>query len=115
MTSLEYTWSPPNENINIALYNFTCTSSNDTVIVLALKATVFEICVDLFSSATAYTCSIAAMNSAGMGPSNTLSVTTEGKTINLYKQLILFHFIILQNTPSVFFHLSHWVLKMDLI
>ena len=59
-------------------YNLICTRCNVIVIDLILKANVFEMSLDLFSSMTAYVCSIAASNSAGIGPSSTISVTTEG-------------------------------------
>lgn len=82
MTSFNFTWSPPDEatqNGDIISYTFTCTSANENVIQLTLKATVFELYVDLFSPATTYTCSIAASNAVGIGPSSILSITTEGK------------------------------------
>ena len=87
MTSLMCSWSPPDETSQNGdiIYIFTCITSNKTVIDLNLKATIFQIYVDLFSSATVYTCSIAASNFAGIGPSSTLSVITEGKITNPYK------------------------------
>ena len=85
-TTLMCTWSPPDEttqNGAIISYDLICTSSNLIVIDLILKANVFEMSLDLFSSMTAYACSIAASNSAGIGPSSTISVTTEGIVTNL--------------------------------
>lgn len=78
------TWSSPDEATHnqymVSYYSLNCTSGDEAVIHLNLKANVFEISIDLFSSATAYACSIAAGNSAGIGPSSTISVTTEGIT-----------------------------------
>ena len=85
-TTLMCTWSPPDEttqNGAIISYNLICNSSNVIVIDLILKANVFEMTLDLFSSMTTYVCSIAASNSAGIGPSSTISVTTEGIITNL--------------------------------
>ena len=84
-TTLICTWSPPDEatqNGAIISYDLICTSSNVIVIDLILKANVFEMTLDLFSSTTAYACSVAASNSAGIGPSTTLIVTTEGIITN---------------------------------
>ena len=115
MTSLMCSWSPPDEtskNGDIISYTLTCITSNKTVIDLTLKATIFQIYVDLFSSATVYSCSIAASNLAGIGPSSTLSVITEGKITNPYKQIDKIFF--LQKLLSLPFHSSHWVLNMAL-
>ena len=85
MTSLSFTWSPleeGTENGDIVFYMFSCTSDNENVVELTLKPTVFELYVNLFRHATTYTCSIAAANSVGTGPSSMLDATTEGKTSN---------------------------------
>ena len=122
-TTLMCTWSPPDEttqNGAIISYNLICNSSNVIVIDLILKANVFEITLDLFSSTTAYVCSIAASNSAGIGPSSTISITTEG--IYYYHQLVIVNslhilyciFYFLQTQFSLISHSFHWVLNMAL-
>ena len=98
MTRLTFTWSPPEQatqNGDIIFYSLSCTTSgNENAVELTLKATVFEMNVDLFRHATTYTCSIAVANSVGIGPSSTLDATTGGKiTYRSGPTLTRFYFI----------------------
>ena len=119
MTSLVCTWSPPDEalqTVSITSYTLSCNTNNETVVDLTLKATVFEISIDLFSSATTYTCTVLASNSAGNGPSSTLNITTEGIQspihAGIWIGLSMKHPQVLL---SVTFHSSLWVLNMALV
>ena len=81
-TVLSLMWEPVDEdeqNGNILSYTLTCSISSDVVFELNLTATVEEIELGVYEADATYSCEIYASNSAGTGPSVTITVTTGSK------------------------------------
>jgi len=81
-TVLSLMWEPVNEdeqNGEILSYTLTCSIGSDVAFELDLTATVEEIELGVYEADATYSCEIYASNSAGNGPSATITVTTGGR------------------------------------
>ena len=81
-TVLSLMWEPVNEdeqNGQILSYTLTCNNGSDLAFELNLTATVEEIELGVYETDATYSCEIYASNSAGNGPSATITVTTGGR------------------------------------
>ena len=81
-TVLSLMWEAVNEdeqNGEILSYTLTCTIGSDVAFELNLIPTVEEIELGVYKVDATYSCEIYASNSAGNGPSATITVTTGGK------------------------------------
>ena len=80
-TVLSLTWAPVDENDQngeILSYTLTCGIDSDVAFELNLTVTVEEIELGVYEADATYSCDIYASNSAGNGPSATITVTTGG-------------------------------------
>ena len=81
-TVLSLMWEPVNEddqNGEILSYTLTCYIGSDVAFELNLTATVEEIDLGVYEADATYSCEIYASNSAGNGPSVTITIATGGR------------------------------------
>ena len=81
-TVLSLMWESVNEdeqNGDILSYTLTCSIGSYVAFELNLTSTVEDIELGVYKFDTTYSCEIYASNSAGNGPSATITVTTGGK------------------------------------
>ena len=81
-TVLSLTWEPvveEEQNGIILSYTLTCSIDSDVAFELSLTATIGEIELGVYEADVIYSCEIYASNSAGNGPSVTITIATGGR------------------------------------